>query len=135
MICKNCSTEIAGEALICYRCGTATSEPARQLVEPGQDRAPPARVPAPRVGLHPRRRVLYDSDEGRRSTAGPRLGDAWCGRSAACMAPVALAVTGRVASTKGRRWIEILRFAFVNHHVVSLSLTDIHLPRPRDLLL
>ncbi len=26
MICKNCGTEIADKALICYRCGTATTE-------------------------------------------------------------------------------------------------------------
>ena len=27
MLCKHCGTEIAGKALICYRCGTATTEP------------------------------------------------------------------------------------------------------------
>ena len=27
MICKNCGTEIADKALICYRCGNATTEP------------------------------------------------------------------------------------------------------------
>ena len=27
MICTNCGTEIADKALICYRCGRATSEP------------------------------------------------------------------------------------------------------------
>jgi hypothetical protein len=27
VICRNCGTEIADKALICYRCGTATSEP------------------------------------------------------------------------------------------------------------
>jgi hypothetical protein len=27
MICTHCSTEIAGKALICYRCGHATTEP------------------------------------------------------------------------------------------------------------
>ena len=27
MICRNCGTEIADKALICFRCGTATSEP------------------------------------------------------------------------------------------------------------
>jgi hypothetical protein len=27
MICKHCSTEIADKALICYRCGNATTEP------------------------------------------------------------------------------------------------------------
>ena len=26
MICKNCGIEIADKALICYRCGTATTE-------------------------------------------------------------------------------------------------------------
>jgi hypothetical protein len=26
MICRNCQTEIAYKALICYRCGTATTE-------------------------------------------------------------------------------------------------------------
>lgn len=26
MICRNCQTEIADKALICYRCGTATTE-------------------------------------------------------------------------------------------------------------
>jgi uncharacterized membrane protein YvbJ len=26
MQCRNCGTEIAAKALICYRCGTATSE-------------------------------------------------------------------------------------------------------------
>jgi hypothetical protein len=27
MVCRNCGTEIAANALICYKCGTATSEP------------------------------------------------------------------------------------------------------------
>ena len=27
MICANCGTEIADKALICYRCGRATTEP------------------------------------------------------------------------------------------------------------
>ena len=27
MICTNCGTEIADKALICYRCGRATTEP------------------------------------------------------------------------------------------------------------
>ena len=27
MICPHCGTEIADKALICYRCGTATTEP------------------------------------------------------------------------------------------------------------
>jgi hypothetical protein len=32
MICKSCGTEIADRALVCYRCGRATAEPA---VKPG----------------------------------------------------------------------------------------------------
>jgi hypothetical protein len=28
MRCRNCGTEIADKALICFRCGTATTEPA-----------------------------------------------------------------------------------------------------------
>ena len=27
MLCKHCGTEIADKALICYRCGNATTEP------------------------------------------------------------------------------------------------------------
>lgn len=30
MICKNCGTEIADKALICYRCGVATTAPLRK---------------------------------------------------------------------------------------------------------
>ncbi len=32
MICKNCGTEIADRALICYRCGQATFEAVRKPV-------------------------------------------------------------------------------------------------------
>lgn len=38
MICQQCGTEIADKALICYRCGAATSEPRIK---------PPDRRPAP----------------------------------------------------------------------------------------
>lgn len=41
MICKSCGTEIADKALICYRCGTPTSSPAR--VTPAPARQSPAR--------------------------------------------------------------------------------------------
>lgn len=27
MVCRSCGTEIADKALVCYRCGTATTEP------------------------------------------------------------------------------------------------------------
>ena len=30
MVCRNCGTEIADKAIICYRCGTATTDPVRK---------------------------------------------------------------------------------------------------------
>lgn len=30
MICRTCGTEIADKAIICYRCGTPTTDPVRQ---------------------------------------------------------------------------------------------------------
>ena len=33
MICRSCGTEIADKALICYRCGAATTDPQRKPVE------------------------------------------------------------------------------------------------------
>jgi hypothetical protein len=30
MICKQCGTEIADKAIVCYRCGTATTDPVRK---------------------------------------------------------------------------------------------------------
>jgi hypothetical protein len=39
MKCRNCGTEIAEKALICYRCGTATTEAKYQpYVKPGRRR-------------------------------------------------------------------------------------------------
>ncbi len=29
MQCRNCGTEIADKAIVCYRCGTSTTEPVR----------------------------------------------------------------------------------------------------------
>jgi hypothetical protein len=43
MICKNCGTEIADKALVCFRCGAATFE---AKVKPGQAAPPKSRVPA-----------------------------------------------------------------------------------------
>lgn len=39
MICRQCGTEIADKALICFRCGAATSEPKVK---------PPSRTPSKR---------------------------------------------------------------------------------------
>ena len=33
MICRNCGTEIAEKAIVCYRCGTATADAVRKPVE------------------------------------------------------------------------------------------------------
>ena len=30
MICRNCGTEIADKAIVCYRCGTSTKDPVRK---------------------------------------------------------------------------------------------------------
>jgi hypothetical protein len=30
MTCRNCGTEIADKAIVCYRCGTPTTDPVRQ---------------------------------------------------------------------------------------------------------
>jgi uncharacterized membrane protein len=38
MTCKNCGTEIADKALICYRCGAATTEARRQPAAIGPPR-------------------------------------------------------------------------------------------------
>jgi hypothetical protein len=38
MICTNCGTEIADKALICYRCGQATTEPRIKPPAPVQRR-------------------------------------------------------------------------------------------------
>ena len=43
MQCRKCGTEIADKALICYRCGTATTE--------AKYKAPPARKPRSSVNL------------------------------------------------------------------------------------
>ena len=33
MICRSCGTEIADKAIICYRCGAATTDPLRKPAE------------------------------------------------------------------------------------------------------
>jgi hypothetical protein len=33
MICRQCGTEIADKAIICFRCGAATTDPVRKPVE------------------------------------------------------------------------------------------------------
>jgi hypothetical protein len=44
--CRSCGTEIAANALICFRCGTATTE---------------ARVPAPVASSRPSRRTVIQA--------------------------------------------------------------------------
>jgi hypothetical protein len=33
MLCRSCGTEIADKAIVCYRCGAATSDPVRKPVQ------------------------------------------------------------------------------------------------------
>ena len=40
MRCANCGTEIADKALICYRCGTATTAPRIAPPPPARERGP-----------------------------------------------------------------------------------------------
>jgi hypothetical protein len=40
MICKHCGTEIADKAIVCYRCGAATTDPVRKAVQIAPRRAP-----------------------------------------------------------------------------------------------
>ena len=40
MICRNCGTEIADKAIVCYRCGIGTTEPVRKAPEIRQRRSP-----------------------------------------------------------------------------------------------
>jgi uncharacterized membrane protein YvbJ len=47
MICRTCGTEIADKAIVCYRCGAATTDPVRQAPPGGSkwDAAPARRRP------------------------------------------------------------------------------------------
>jgi hypothetical protein len=40
MHCRQCGTEIADKAIVCFRCGTATTDPVRKAV-PVKTRRPP----------------------------------------------------------------------------------------------
>ena len=49
MICKYCGTEIADKALICYKCGNATTEPRIKPPSGGPLFDKPRRSPVPVV--------------------------------------------------------------------------------------
>ena len=49
MICKHCGTEIADKALICYKCGNATTEPRVKPPSDGPLFDRPRRSPLPVV--------------------------------------------------------------------------------------
>jgi uncharacterized membrane protein YvbJ len=49
MLCKHCGTEIADKALICYRCGNATTEPRIKPPDDGPLFNRPRRSPVPMV--------------------------------------------------------------------------------------
>jgi hypothetical protein len=40
MQCRNCGTEIADKAIVCYRCGAATTDPVRKAVPVRPRRGP-----------------------------------------------------------------------------------------------
>jgi uncharacterized membrane protein YvbJ len=44
MQCKNCGTQIADKALICYKCGTATTDAKYQPVQLPRGRRGPSRL-------------------------------------------------------------------------------------------
>jgi hypothetical protein len=44
MECRNCGTEIADKAIVCYRCGQATTDPVRRAVPVRRKRTPLASV-------------------------------------------------------------------------------------------
>lgn len=51
MQCRNCGTEIADKAIVCYRCGRATTDPVRKAVPVGRKRTPVASIIAGAVML------------------------------------------------------------------------------------
>ena len=51
MTCTHCGTEIADKALICYRCGNATTEPRIKPPAEGSLFEPPRRSRRPLVAL------------------------------------------------------------------------------------
>ena len=51
MQCRNCGTEIADKALICYRCGTATTEPAFKPPSASRRRSSPASMVASIIAI------------------------------------------------------------------------------------
>jgi hypothetical protein len=51
MICKQCGTEIADKAIVCFRCGTATTDPVRKPL--GDQSLTGTPVLRPRAGRWP----------------------------------------------------------------------------------
>jgi hypothetical protein len=51
MQCRTCGTEIASKAIVCYRCGAATTDPVRRAVPIRQARGPRASFVAAAVLL------------------------------------------------------------------------------------
>jgi hypothetical protein len=43
MICRSCGTQIADRAIVCYRCGTGTTDPVRQPAPTESKWGPPVR--------------------------------------------------------------------------------------------
>ncbi len=45
MICRNCGTEIADKAIVCFRCGTGTTDPVRKPAAVRRGRRRGGRLP------------------------------------------------------------------------------------------
>ncbi|HEY3884991.1 MAG TPA: hypothetical protein VGL62_07280 [Vicinamibacterales bacterium] len=90
MICRQCGTEIADKAIVCYRCGTATTDPVRR---PVQVRRKGTRLPA-LVGLIALVVLgLYLGEAGRTAPAHATAFDTAAG---ICLAAVAVLLIVRI---------------------------------------
>jgi uncharacterized membrane protein YvbJ len=74
MKCRQCGTEIADKALVCYRCGTATTEAKYRAPEPKRPRSP-AMLVATVLALA--LLVLFALYLGRVTTTGPSRTVSW----------------------------------------------------------
>ena len=94
MQCRNCGTEIADKALICYRCGTATTEAKFKPPAEARRRSSVARAVASALALV--LLVLFALYLGRLSTGGPPRLVTWA------IAAIAVVVLGLRAYARRR---------------------------------
>ena len=94
MICRQCGTEIADKAIVCYRCGTATTDPVRRPAAIRRRRGPGPLVALVLLVLL----GLFLGEAGRTATAGnaPALRIA----AAVCLAVALVILIVRVVRRK-----------------------------------